>query len=210
MIVWGRLSARASAIVLCRAALSRPTSKHTHMRAAAAQAAVQRPPGPRPQVIIVTGPTAVGKTAASLELAHAVDAEIISADSVQVYRGLDIGSAKVGAVTTPAFSDVAGGSCRRSPCSWPAWEAALQQRMRQKLQLVMLALQLLEHERQSVLHHLLDVAEPSDDFSAGQFFYEARRVTDEILQVWFCRQSLAACTRGTAQQDAELMNVYDS
>ena len=49
----------------------------------------------RQQVIILTGPTAVGKTAASLQLAHAVNGEIISADSVQVYKGLDIGSAKV-------------------------------------------------------------------------------------------------------------------
>lgn len=49
----------------------------------------------RPKVIVLTGPTAVGKTAASLELAHRLNGEIISADSVQVYRGLDIGSAKV-------------------------------------------------------------------------------------------------------------------
>lgn len=46
-------------------------------------------------LIIVTGPTAVGKTALSLKLAHAADGEIISADSVQVYRGMDIGSAKI-------------------------------------------------------------------------------------------------------------------
>ncbi len=49
----------------------------------------------RQQVIILTGPTAVGKTAVSLQLARALDGEIISADSVQVYKGLDIGSAKV-------------------------------------------------------------------------------------------------------------------
>lgn len=64
--------------------------------AAPAQAAKQLPDsGAKPRVIILTGPTAVGKTAASLELARAVNGEIISADSVQVYRGLDIGSAKV-------------------------------------------------------------------------------------------------------------------
>ena len=47
-------------------------------------------------LIIVAGPTAVGKTKAALELAVKLEAEIISADSVQVYKGLDIGSAKPG------------------------------------------------------------------------------------------------------------------
>ena len=46
-------------------------------------------------LIILTGPTAVGKTALSIKLARAIDGEIISADSVQVYRRMDIGSAKI-------------------------------------------------------------------------------------------------------------------
>lgn len=46
-------------------------------------------------LIILTGPTAVGKTAASIDLAKAVGGEIISADSMQVYRQMDIGSAKI-------------------------------------------------------------------------------------------------------------------
>ena len=46
-------------------------------------------------LIILTGPTAVGKTALSIRLAKKINGEIISADSMQVYRGMDIGSAKV-------------------------------------------------------------------------------------------------------------------
>ena len=46
-------------------------------------------------LIILTGPTAVGKTAASIGLAKAIGGEIISADSMQVYRHMDIGSAKI-------------------------------------------------------------------------------------------------------------------
>jgi tRNA dimethylallyltransferase len=46
-------------------------------------------------IIILTGPTAVGKTKASIELAKALNGEIISADSMQVYRHMDIGSAKI-------------------------------------------------------------------------------------------------------------------
>ena len=46
-------------------------------------------------LVILTGPTAVGKTALSILLAKAIGGEIISADSMQVYRHMDIGSAKV-------------------------------------------------------------------------------------------------------------------
>lgn len=46
-------------------------------------------------LIILTGPTAVGKTALSIGLAKAVGGEIISADSMQVYKGMDIGTAKI-------------------------------------------------------------------------------------------------------------------
>ncbi|MCD8338539.1 MAG: tRNA (adenosine(37)-N6)-dimethylallyltransferase MiaA [Lachnospiraceae bacterium] len=46
-------------------------------------------------LIILTGPTAVGKTHLSVELAKRINGEIVSADSMQVYRGMDIGSAKV-------------------------------------------------------------------------------------------------------------------
>lgn len=46
-------------------------------------------------VVVIVGPTAVGKTKTGIELAKALDGEIVSGDSVQVYRGMDIGSAKV-------------------------------------------------------------------------------------------------------------------
>ena len=46
-------------------------------------------------LIILTGPTAAGKTKLSIALAKAIHGEIISADSMQVYRYMDIGSAKI-------------------------------------------------------------------------------------------------------------------
>ena len=46
-------------------------------------------------LVVLTGPTAVGKTRLSIDLAKAVGGEIISADSMQVYRYMDIGSAKI-------------------------------------------------------------------------------------------------------------------
>jgi len=46
-------------------------------------------------LIIISGPTAVGKTALSIKLAKGINGSVISADSMQVYRGMDIGSAKI-------------------------------------------------------------------------------------------------------------------
>ena len=49
----------------------------------------------KPRVIAVVGPTAVGKTALAVSLAKALDGEVISCDSMQIYRGMDIGTAKI-------------------------------------------------------------------------------------------------------------------
>ncbi|MGM7635751.1 tRNA (adenosine(37)-N6)-dimethylallyltransferase MiaA [Bacillus sp. Hm123] len=49
----------------------------------------------REKLIVLIGPTAVGKTALSIELAHRFNGEIISGDSMQIYRGMDIGTAKI-------------------------------------------------------------------------------------------------------------------
>ena len=49
----------------------------------------------KPKVIVIVGPTGVGKTKLSVELAKKLNGEIISGDSVQVYKRMDIGSAKV-------------------------------------------------------------------------------------------------------------------
>ena len=46
-------------------------------------------------IIVITGPTGVGKTKMSIELAKRIDAEIINADSMQVYKDLNIGTAKI-------------------------------------------------------------------------------------------------------------------
>jgi tRNA dimethylallyltransferase len=55
---------------------------------------IKKPPQKRHKVIVLSGPTGVGKTALSLDLAQAVNGEIVSADSMQVYKGMDIGTAK--------------------------------------------------------------------------------------------------------------------
>lgn len=99
----------------------------------------------RPLVILV-GPTAVGKTAASIGLAKALNGEIISGDSMQIFRGLDIGTAKIS-----------------------------------------------KAEMQGVVHHLIDIKEPWETFSAAEF----KRLADEAIQDIHNRGKLPIIVGGT-------------
>ena len=94
---------------------------------------VRPPPGSR--FLALVGPTAVGKTALALKLAAALDAEIISVDSMQVYRGMDIGTSK-----PPAC------------------------------------------QRLGVPVHLLDVADPTAEFSVAAFKELADRAAVDVLK----------------------------
>ena len=87
-----------------------------------------------PRVLVVAGPTATGKTRLGIELAQALGGEIVSADSMQVYRRMDIGTAKA----TP-------------------------------------------QERAAVPHHMLDVAEPWEDYSVSRYVQEAAAVCDGLI-----------------------------
>lgn len=85
-------------------------------------------------VIAIVGPTAVGKTSMSLELARRLKGEIISVDSRQVYRYLDVGADKIDRET-----------------------------------------------RKEIVHHLLDVADPDEQFSAADFALQARDAAARIV-----------------------------
>jgi tRNA dimethylallyltransferase len=81
----------------------------------------------KPNIIVIAGPTASGKTAISIQVAEQIGGEIVSADSIQIYRYMDIGSAK------------------------PSPE-----------------------EQSRVAHHLIDIRDPDEDFSAGDYVRCAR------------------------------------
>ncbi len=85
------------------------------------------------KLLIICGPTASGKSELSIRLARELDGEIINADSMQVYRGMDIGTAK--------------------PCL---------------------------EERQGITHHLIDVSEPNQLFSAADFADAADKAIRDI------------------------------
>ncbi|MFM9326779.1 tRNA (adenosine(37)-N6)-dimethylallyltransferase MiaA [Paenibacillus mesotrionivorans] len=59
------------------------------------KAGLFRHPGDKPPLLVLLGPTAIGKTGLSVEIAKRYGCEIISGDSMQVYRGMDIGTAKI-------------------------------------------------------------------------------------------------------------------
>ena len=85
-------------------------------------------------IICVAGPTASGKTALAVELAKEFDGEVVSCDSMQVYKRMGIGTAK------------------------PT-----------------------EEEKQGIVHHMLDVAEPWEDFSVSRYCAMATPIVDDIL-----------------------------
>lgn len=86
------------------------------------------------KLLIITGPTATGKTALAVACAKALGGEVISADSMQIYRGMDIGTAKV----TPL-------------------------------------------ETEGVPHHLIDVADPAEDWSVSRWVEAAEGAVRDIL-----------------------------
>ena len=86
-----------------------------------------------PRLLVIMGATATGKSGLAMRLAAALGAEIVNADALQVYRGLDVGTAK----PTPAM-------------------------------------------RRRIPHHLLDVCDPDERFSAGEFAERAREAIDGI------------------------------
>ncbi len=85
-------------------------------------------------IICIAGPTASGKTALAVELAKEFHGEVVSCDSMQVYKRMDIGTAK------------------------PSIE-----------------------ERQGIVHHMIDVAEPDEDFSVSRYCAMAAPIVDDIL-----------------------------
>ncbi len=86
-------------------------------------------------ILVIAGPTAVGKTGIAIELAKELNGEIISADSRQIYKGMDIGTAK------------------------PS-----------------------KDEQAAVKHHMLNVVNPDEPFSVGEYKRSAEKIIEDIWQ----------------------------
>ena len=88
-----------------------------------------------PKILVIVGPTASGKTRMAVELAQRHNGEVISADSMQIYRTMDIGTAK------PTQEEMGG-----------------------------------------IPHHMIDVADPEEDFSVARYVEMAARCVDDVLE----------------------------
>lgn len=109
-------------------------------------------------LLIISGPTAVGKTNISIKLAQMLNGEIISADSMQIYREMDIGSAKI-----------------------------------------------TKEEMEGVVHHLIDVVSPNEEFSVADFKTLATEAIDDISS----RGKLPIIVGGTGLYIDSLICNYD-
>jgi tRNA dimethylallyltransferase len=87
------------------------------------------------KLLVIIGPTAVGKTKLSIEMAKQYNGEIISGDSMQIYRGMDIGTAKI-----------------------------------------------TKDEMEGIPHHLINIKEPSENFSVAEFQHLVRAKITEIAE----------------------------
>src|SRR4051794_15659762 len=87
-----RTAPGASRLASCNVTVTSPGTGGDGQRAAQPDSAQ---PEPRPSVLAVVGPTATGKSALAVALARRLGGEIINADSMQLYRGMDIGTAKL-------------------------------------------------------------------------------------------------------------------
>lgn len=87
-----------------------------------------------PKILVIVGPTASGKTRMAVELAQRHNGEVISADSMQIYRTMDIGTAK------PTKEEMGG-----------------------------------------IPHHMIDVADPEEDFSVARYVEMAAQCVDDVL-----------------------------
>ena len=109
------------------------------------------------KVLVIVGPTASGKTSFGIEACQKYSGEIISGDSIQIYKGLDIGSAK----------------------------ATLE-------------------EREAATHHLIDIKEPSDNYSVKEFQEIGRKLIDDLSN----RDKLPIVVGGTGLYIKALLYDY--
>jgi len=91
-------------------------------------------PSDLPKCVVIYGPTACGKTAMSIDIAKTLGTEIISTDSRQIFRGMDIGTGKIR-----------------------------------------------EDEKEGIVHHMIDIVNPSQNYSVSEFKAEAEMHISRLL-----------------------------
>lgn len=109
-------------------------------------------------VIVILGPTGSGKSKLSISLAKKLGGEIVSCDSMQIYRGMDIGTAKIS-----------------------------------------------KKEMENIPHHMIDIVEPNEEFSVGEYVKQAKKIIAEIFE----RNKVPIVVGGTGLYVKALAQNYD-
>ena len=110
------------------------------------------------KVLVIVGPTASGKTSAGIKCAKKFNGEVISGDSIQIYKRLDIGSAKI-----------------------------------------------TEVEKENVVHHLIDIKEPDDNYSVMEF----QKIGRELIKSITNRGKIPIVVGGTGLYIKALLYDYE-
>ncbi|GIL44876.1 hypothetical protein Vafri_2332 [Volvox africanus] len=141
---------------------------------------------PRPLVVIVTGPTAVGKTAISLMLAqHLAQPQRQQPEQQGVAdggAGDEATRTGEGFLAEPGDGDVGYGRRDGGMTTWPRGEVISADSVQVYRGLDVGSDKLPPAERRGVPHHLIDVRDPLEDFSAGEFYECARPVMEDIVK----------------------------
>ena len=109
-------------------------------------------------VIVILGPTGSGKSKLSISLAKKLGGEIVSCDSMQIYRRMDIGTAKIS-----------------------------------------------KKEMENIPHHMIDIVEPNEEFSVGEYVKQAKKIIAEIFE----RNKVPIVVGGTGLYVKALAQNYD-
>lgn len=109
-------------------------------------------------VIVILGPTGSGKSKLSISLAKKLGGEIVSCDSMQIYRRMDIGTAKI-----------------------------------------------TKKEMENIPHHMIDIVEPNEEFSVGEYVKQAKKIIAEIFE----RNKVPIVVGGTGLYVKALAQNYD-
>lgn len=109
-------------------------------------------------VIVILGPTGSGKSKLSISLAKKLGGEIVSCDSMQIYRRMDIGTAKIS-----------------------------------------------KKEMENIPHHMIDIVEPNEEFSVGEYVKQAKKIIAEIFE----RNKVPIVVGGTGLYVKALTQNYD-
>ena len=113
----------------------------------------------KPKIVVILGPTSAGKSAVAIQLAQEFNGEVVSVDSRQIYRGMDLGTGKVIRDQNPKHEILNS-------------KQIINSKFKKNKPYI----------SEGIIHHMLDIASPRTNFSAAQFKKKADKIIKDILK----------------------------